>query len=311
VDDLLDVSRITRGKITLHKEPADLAGVVARAVEASRPLLDARRQELTVRLPPESLRVEADVTRLAQVVGNLLNNAAKYTGEGGHIGLTVEAAPAEAVLRVRDDGVGIPAELLPRVFDLFTQGDRSLARSEGGLGIGLTLVRSLVELHGGSVEARSEGADKGSEFIVRLPALRGSPARPESPSAPARCRSPARRVLVVDDSADTAESLALLLTVQGHEVRTAHDGPAALQAAEAFRPEVIFLDIGLPRMDGYEVARRLRGQMGLRDATLVAVTGYGQEEDRRRAEEAGFDAHLVKPADPGALERLLAAAGRS
>jgi PAS domain S-box-containing protein len=309
VDDLLDVSRITRGKIALHREPVELASVIARAVETSRPLIDARRHELTVTLPPESVRVEADVTRLAQVVGNLLNNAAKYTEEGGRIGLTVEAAPAQAVLRVRDSGVGIPADLLPRVFDLFTQGDRSLARSEGGLGIGLTLVRSLVEMHGGSVEARSEGPGKGSEFVVRLPALRVSPARTETADGPSRCQARARRVLVVDDSPDAADSLALWLKIEGHEVRTAPDGPTALEAAAAFRPEVIFLDIGLPRMDGYEVARRLRGQLGLRDATLIAVTGYGQEEDRRRAEEAGFDAHLVKPADPEALERLLAAPG--
>jgi CheY-like chemotaxis protein len=253
--------------------------------------------------------VEADATRLAQVVSNLLNNAAKFTKEGGHIRLTVEAGPGEAVVRVRDDGVGIPAELLPHLFDLFTQGDRSLARSEGGLGIGLTLVKSLVEMHGGGVEAHSEGPGKGSEFVVRLPTLASEPAPAAEggeggPSSPPP--SPCRRVLVVDDNVDAAESLAMMLRVWGHEVRTAYDGLAALNAAGQVHPEVILLDIGLPRMDGYEVARRLRERASTRGVLLVALTGYGQEEDRRRAKEAGFDAHLTKPADSTTLQRLVA-----
>jgi CheY-like chemotaxis protein/two-component sensor histidine kinase len=309
VDDLLDVSRLTRGKITLQKEPVEVATVIAQAVETSRPLIDSRRHELAVTLPRESLQVEADATRLAQVVSNLLNNAAKYTKEGGHIGLTVEPRPGEAVVRVRDDGVGIPAELLSQVFDLFTQGDHSLARSEGGLGIGLTLVKSLVEMHGGSVEARSDGPGKGSEFVVNLPTLgrepvlvaKGGEGGPSS-SPP----SPSRSILVVDDNVDAAESLSMMLRAWGHEVRTTHDGLAALNAAEQVRPEVILLDIGLPRMDGYEVARRLRERTGMRDVLLVALTGYGQEEDRRRAKEAGFDAHLTKPANPTSLQQLLA-----
>jgi CheY-like chemotaxis protein/anti-sigma regulatory factor (Ser/Thr protein kinase) len=263
---------------------------------------------LEVDLPAGPVWVEADATRLAQVVGNLLNNAAKYTPQGGHVRLAVGQEQGEAVLRVRDDGLGIPADLLPRVFELFTQGDPSLARSEGGLGIGLTLVKSLVEMHGGSVEARSDGPGRGSEFVVRLPAL----AEPPAPAAAdGKCEvagRPGRRVLVVDDNRDAAESLAMLLGVGGHDVRTAHDGPTALAVAAASRPEVVFLDIGLPRMDGYEVARRLRQQVGLRQALIVAVTGYGREEDRRRAEEAGFDAHLVKPADPEELQKLLAVA---
>jgi PAS domain S-box-containing protein len=313
VDDLLDVSRITSGKIKLQKEAVELTAILARAVETSRPLIDSRWQELTVTLPPETIPVEADTTRLAQVVSNLLNNAAKYTPEGGRIRLTVETTSREAVLHVCDSGMGIPAELLPQVFDLFTQGDRSLARSEGGLGIGLTLVKSLVEMHGGRVEARSEGAGKGSEFVVYLPTLggRSALAGKGEREAPDRAVSAPRRVLVVDDSADAAESLRMLLQARGHEVRTAHDGSAALRAAEEFQPDVVLLDIGLPHMDGYEVARRLRDEVGLKNALLVALTGYGQQEDRRRAAEAGFDEHLTKPADLTMLQNLLAKQARA
>ena len=313
VDDLLDVARITQGKVTLHRDPVELATVIARAVETSRPLIDARRHELLVTLPREALWVEADVTRLAQVVGNLLNNAAKYTPERGHIRLTVEGGSGEAVVRVRDNGIGIPAALLPTVFDLFTQGDHSLARSEGGLGIGLTLVKNLVEMHGGRVEARSDGPSRGSEFVVRLPLLvegegwRGEGQNASSPS-PLHPSPFTPRILVVDDNVDAAESLAMVLRVEGYEVRTCYDGPAALQAAAAFQPQVVLLDIGLPRMDGFEVARRLREQPALAKSLLVAVTGYGQDEDRRRTAAAGFDAHLVKPADLTALHRLLAGA---
>jgi PAS domain S-box-containing protein len=307
VDDLLDVSRITRGKITLQMARLDLAGAVARAVETSRPVIDARRHQLTVTLPAAPLWVVGDATRLAQVLANLLTNAAKYTPDGGRIELLIEAKPGEAVLRVRDNGVGIAAELLPQVFDLFTQGDRSLARSEGGLGIGLTMVKSLTEMHRGCVAAFSEGPGRGSEFVVRLPTVAAGPTD-AAEKRPGREAAPRRRVLVVDDNLDAAESLAMLLRLEKHTVHTAHDGPAALLEAEAFRPEVVLLDIGLPRMDGYEVARRLREELGLKAALLVAVTGYGQEEDRRRSEEAGFDAHLTKPADLATVQRLLNAA---
>jgi signal transduction histidine kinase/CheY-like chemotaxis protein len=307
VDDLLDVSRISRGKITLLKEPVELTDVIARAVESCRPQLEERRHELSVALPLEKVWLQADATRLAQVVANLLNNAAKYTAEGGRIGLSAQREGAEIVLRVRDNGVGIEADMLPRVFDLFAQADHTLDRAAGGLGIGLTLVKSLVELHGGRVEAFSAGLGQGSEFVIRLPVLTRDAEPPLTRAAPAPA-PPSRRVLAVDDNVDAVESLALLLSAQGHEVRTAYDGPAAVAAAAAFQPEVVFLDIGLPHMDGYEVARRLRGQAGLSITLLVALTGYGQEEDRRRADEAGFDAYLIKPADPTTLQRLLQSA---
>jgi two-component system CheB/CheR fusion protein len=307
VDDLLDVSRITRGKVTLQKKTVDLGGLIAHAVEGCRPMIDARRHKFTVTLPAETVWLEADPTRLEQVLANLLANATRYTPEGGHVWLTAERTANDVVIRVRDDGIGIPAALLPKVFDVFTQGDRSLARSEGGLGIGLTLVKSLVEMHGGIVEARSEGPGKGSEFGIRFPAVVMAHHPTTNGAAPtANHSSSARRVLVVEDNADVAESLAMLLRVGGHEVCTAQDGPAALEAAAAYRPNVILLDIGLPRMDGYEVARRLREQGTLQGSLLIALTGYGQEEDRRRSHEAGFDAHLTKPADLAALENLLA-----
>jgi signal transduction histidine kinase/ActR/RegA family two-component response regulator len=308
VDDLLDLSRITRGKIRLQTEPVDLSGVVARAVETCLPLIDERRQRLSVALPPQPVRVDGDAVRLAQVVGNLLNNAAKYTEEGGQLWLSAGREGDEGVVRVRDTGMGIPAEMLASVFDLFTQGDHSLDRSQGGLGIGLTLVRQLVEMHGGRVEAHSEGPGRGSEFLVRLPALPvEEPAEAPEPAAPGRpARGPRRRVLVVDDNRDAAESLALLLGVAGHEARVSHDGPSALAAAAEFRPDAVLLDIGLPGMDGYEVARRLRAETDTGRALLVALTGYGQEEDQRRALAAGFDHHLIKPADLDALTALLA-----
>jgi signal transduction histidine kinase/ActR/RegA family two-component response regulator len=306
VEDLLDVSRITQGKLKLQKEPVELARVVARAVEMVRPLLDARRHRLTVQVPSDPLWLEADPPRLVQVVGNLLTNAAKYTNEGGEISLTAERQESEAILKVKDSGIGIPAELLPRLFEPFMQEERSLDRENGGLGIGLALVRSLVDLHGGRVQAFSGGRGQGSEFVVCLPA------RNETPPASAETKPPSRgekthgrRVLVVDDNVDSAESLALLLRVTGHEVRTAHNGPAALETAQAFAPEIVLLDIGLPRMDGLEVARRMRQDLGLTNALLVAMTGYGQDEDRRRSQEAGFNAHLVKPVDLDELNEFL------
>jgi PAS domain S-box-containing protein len=313
VDDLLDVSRITRGKITLHQEPVELALVIARAVETSRPLIEANRHTLTLSLPDESILVVADPTRLEQVFSNLLTNAAKYTERGGSIGLTVQRQAGEVVVRLRDTGFGIAADLLPHVFDLFTQADSTLARSQGGLGIGLTLVRSLVEMHCGRVTAHSEGVGKGSEFVVYLPVCKEMPGREPAEDGVSRrpCSTASGlHILVVDDNADAAESLAMLLRLWGHEVRTSHDGQSGLKAALSYRPEVVFLDIGLPGLDGYQVARRLRGEFG-QMMRLVAVTGYGQEEDRRRAEVAGFDAHLTKPAEPAALQRLLARPERS
>lgn len=311
LDDLLDVSRITLGKIELHKEPVDLIGAVAHAIETTRPLIEARRHELQVSLPAEPVWLEADPTRLEQILINLLNNAAKYTEPGGRIWLTAEREGDEAVLRVRDSGVGISPELVRRVFDLFMQGDRSPDRSQGGLGIGLTLVRSLAEMHGGSVQACSAGLGRGSELTVRLPAM---PARVDSEVPGARLvdseretRTSRRRILVVDDNVDAAKMLAMLLEMWGHQVWVAHDGQEALEVAMSYRPAVVLLDIGLPRMDGYELARRLRQQVGLSEAMLVALTGYGHEEARRRSQEAGFDHHLVKPIGSGDLRRLLTA----
>ena len=309
VDDLLDVSRINRGKIDLQKERIKLAQVVADAVEIARPHIEARRHKLTVSHPPEPLWLEADPTRLAQVVANLLNNAAKYTEKGGHIWLTAEREGEAAVVRVRDTGMGIAPEKLPQVFELFTQLDRSLDRSQGGLGIGLTLARRLVEMHGGSIHGLSDGPGQGSEFVIRLPALgqikEGTGSR--EPVGPAAAASSPRRILIADDNEDFAESCARLLRRRGgHEVKVVYDGLAALEAAQSFRPEVAFLDIGLPGMDGYKLAQRLRQLPGLEGVLLVALTGYGQEEDRRHALMVGFDEHLTKPVRFDTLQRLVA-----
>jgi CheY-like chemotaxis protein len=303
VDDLLDVSRISRGKIMLQKEAVELAEVLERAVEISRPIIAARRHELAEVLPPEPVYLEADPTRLAQALANLLNNAAKYTPEGGHIRLTAERQGAEVVLRIRDNGVGITPEMLPRVFDLFVQADQTLDRSQGGLGLGLTLVKSLVELHGGRVEAFSEGLGKGSEFVVHLPV--GATRLTPVPSAGVKLGGAGSHVLVVDDNVDAADTLAMFLRVKGHEVRTANDGPSALELVGIYQPEVVLLDIGLPGMDGCEVARRLRDQTNYKPLLLVALTGYGRDEDCRRGVEAGFDHYLVKPVDPEELQMLL------
>jgi PAS domain S-box-containing protein len=306
VDDLLDVSRIMRGRIELRKEPVELAAVLANAVETAQPMIDARGQQLLVCVPPEALRLEADPTRLTQVVANLLHNAAKFSEHSGRIWLTAERQGSEAIVRVRDEGAGIRAELLPRIFDLFVQGERTLERSQGGLGIGLTVVRKLVELHGGIISARSEGPGKGSEFTIRLPGL-ADPARQEQAEAGLRSiqASVTRRILVVDDNVDAAESIAMLLRLWGHDVQLAHNGPEALKVAEAYQPDVIVLDIGLPGISGYEVARQLRQQPCFQKTLLIAMTGYGQEEDLRRSEEAGFNHHVTKPVDPDALHRLL------
>ena len=307
IDDLLDVSRISRGKIGLRKEPIDLSPVVGSAVEAVRPLLEERKHELSVSLVNGGLRLEADPLRLEQILVNLLTNAAKYTDAGGRISLTARHEGADIVITVRDTGMGITPELLPRVFDLFAQGDRTMARSEGGLGIGLTLVQKLAEMHGGGVTAASEGPGKGSEFTVRLPALEEPAARKSGPRGTLpRVARQSSRVLVVDDNIDNARGLSRLLKLLGHDVQVAHDGQAAVEVARAHRPEIVLLDIGLPGMDGYEVARRLRTEECCQDALIIAVSGYGQPEDLRRSKEAGFDHHLVKPVDYDALMTLFA-----
>ena len=309
VDDLLDISRVTRGKIALQRERVGLNLVLTNAVEASRPVIEAARHDLSVTVPSEPLMVEGDVTRLSQVFGNLLTNAAKYTDPGGQIRVTVRREGSDAVVSVSDTGIGISAEHLPRLFDMFSQVAPALERTQGGLGIGLALVKSLVEMHGGRVEARSPGLGKGSEFLVRLPAV--EPARPAPAADRPRAAGPhhgrpRRRILIADDNADAAQSLAMMLRVLGHDVRTAPDGQAAVDLAEAFRPELVLLDIGMPRLNGYDAARHLRLQPWSQNVTLVALTGWGQDEDKRRATEAGFDHHFTKPIAPNALDSLLA-----
>jgi PAS domain S-box-containing protein len=312
VDDLMEISRITRGKIELRKERVELARVVRSAVETSRPLIDAAGHQLTVDLPTEPLGLQGDAVRLAQVIANLLNNAAKYTDAGGHIWLSVYRDGGSAVIAVRDTGIGIPQDMLPRVFDLFMQVDRQDGIARGGLGIGLALVKSLVEMHGGSVEARSAGPGRGSEFVVRLPVA----ASQDPADAPASTTRPsailaARRVLVVDDNRDAAQSLAMLLRLLGADVHVAYSGAEALAVLPTFKPAAVLLDIGMPGMDGHEVARRIRSQPAFRGVKLIALTGWGQVEDRNRSKSAGFDHHLIKPADVRALQGLLTSTERS
>jgi PAS domain S-box-containing protein len=306
VDDLLDISRITRGKIELRKEPLAVADLVHRAVETSRPLIESRHHELAVHVPQKPILIEGDEVRLAQVVSNLLNNAAKYTDAGGRIGLSVECAGDEVVLRVRDTGRGIDPGALPHLFDVFYQGDRTLDRAEGGLGIGLSLVKRLVDLHGGTVQALSAGRGQGAEFVVRLPRLPEPPAAEAGADDLATPPSGGLRILVVDDNRDAADSLALLLESDGHTVRTAYDGETALDLARADPPQVVLLDIGLPGLDGYSVARALRQSAEMNGSWLIALTGYGQAEDRDKSRAAGFDWHLVKPVDFEALQGALA-----
>jgi PAS domain S-box-containing protein len=298
VEDLLDVSRITTGKIKLEREPLDISAMLAQAIESSRAVFDAKRHTLEVNLLSEPMRVNGDMTRLSQVILNLLHNAAKYTPEGGRIQINTARDGDHVVIKVRDNGIGMPAYLIDKVFDLFIQGGRTLDRSEGGLGIGLTLVQRIVAMHGGRVEAASDGVGKGSEFTVWLPILSNEWREPKSSAdqdPQSRLGATRRRVLVVDDNKDSAESMAVLLRLAGHEVDTAHDGLAALSCAVRSRPEVVLLDIGLPGMNGYDVAKEIRSSAGCDGIRLVAMTGYGQEEDRRHAIEAGFDAHFVKP----------------
>jgi len=305
VDDLLDVARINTGKVELQCQPIDLALALNDAVETSGPLLEARGQPFTIAAPAQPLHVNADRLRLAQVFANLLNNSSKYSEPGQPVSIAFALEDHEAVVRVRDAGIGIHPEMLPRVFDMFRQADRTGGRSRGGLGIGLSLVRRIIELHGGTVTAHSEGLGLGSEFVVRMPAI-AAPVTGDEPRHPlAETARPRRKILVVDDNADGAESLAALLAIGGHETQIAHDGPDGLELARRFRPDVIFLDIGMPTLDGYETARLLRQQPWGKDVLLVALTGWGQTEDRRRSQEAGFNHHLVKPADPLLVMKLL------
>jgi signal transduction histidine kinase len=298
VDDLLDVARISTGKITLRKAPVELAVAVARAVETSQPLLQAHRHELQIELPAEPIWVEADLTRLTQVLANLLNNAAKYTANGGQIRLSAEREGNSAILRVRDNGIGIPAEMLAKVFDLFIQVDASLDRAQGGLGVGLSLVKTLVEMHGGSVRAMSEGIGHGSEFELRWPIAIPAPAAAD-PAIREQTRLSPQRFLIVDDNAEAADSLAAVLRLAGHEARVAYDGPTALAMARTDPPDVAVLDIGLPRMDGYQVAEQLRREAHLDQVRLIALSGYGSPFDLTRSRDSGFDHYLVKPAGAG------------
>jgi|SRR5579884_81209 len=309
VDDLLDLTRIARGKLELRRTVFMVGQAMTQAVQTVLPLMQAQGHQLTVDLPTELIHVEADELRIVQVLVNLLNNAAKYTERGGHINVSASREGDEVVLRVRDDGIGIEGEKLAAIFTRFTQIDRSLHRSRGGLGVGLALVRQLVELHGGQVSAHSEGLGKGSEFVVRLPALKPSSVPLPSPSAaaPASTSTPAataRRILLIEDNTDACETLSLLLRMLGHHVESATTGPEGVARAVASRPQIALIDLGLPGLDGFEVARQIRAALG-EAVLLVALSGYTQEEDRRRAEEAGFDAHLPKPIELEELSRIL------
>ena len=305
VDDLLDVSRVARGKVTLAKRPLEIVTVVAKAVEATAPLLEQRRHRLELAVPSEGLLVDADEVRLTQVVSNLLTNAARYTGSGGRIDVSAAREGGEVVLRVRDNGQGIEPALLPHIFEMFVQGARGSDRSQGGLGLGLALVQTLTVLHGGTVSARSEGLGRGSEFTVRLPAAAPAAEATHAPEREGRAGARGQRVLIVDDNRDGAEMISALLADAGYEVRLAGDPSQALAAAQAFRPEVAILDIGLPVMDGYTLGRELRARQSDAPPILIALTGYGQEQDRRRSADAGFTLHLVKPVDPEKLTHVV------
>jgi signal transduction histidine kinase len=311
VDDLLDVSRITRGKINVVRESIELATVVERAVETVQPMLVVQRHELVVKVEPEPLLLDGDLTRLTQIVGNILSNAIKYTDDGGRIELTAGSIGDDVEIRVRDNGIGIEPEVLPLVFDLFAQASQLNGRSQTGLGIGLALAKRLAEMHGGDVQASSDGPGKGSEFVVRLPRKKNdgaaSAVHADVEQAPGPTMSmAARRILLADDNRDALETLARLLQLGGHEIHKAVDGVQALEAATRVRPDLVLLDIGMPGMDGYEVARRIRSQPWGRAAKLVALSGWGQESDRKRSREAGFDTHCIKPLDPQRLSMLLA-----
>ena len=307
VDDLLDVSRITTGKLAVRKGVIELQGVVRDAIEIARPIIESRGQALDVSLDAEPIMVEGDRTRLAQVYSNLLNNAAKYTQEGGRIAINACTEREAAVVRVKDNGIGLAPESLGSIFDMFMQVDRTLERSQAGLGVGLTLARRLVELHGGTLEVASEGPGRGSEFTVRLPVTRLRADAAVGALGDAAPSARQRRILLADDNVDFANSMGQLLSSKGHDVRTVHDGAQALAEAADFVPEIAFIDIGMPKVHGYEVARRLRAEPATSECVLVAVTGWGQESDRRRARDAGFDRHLVKPVDPNEVDAILEA----
>ena len=312
IDDLVDVARITSNRFELRRERVDLASVLRLAIETSGTLLRAAGQEFTTVLPESPIYLDADPIRLAQAVSNLLNNAAKFTDRGGHIWLVVERNGSDAEITVRDTGVGISRAMLPHVFEMFTQGEQAHSRTLGGLGIGLTLVKRVVEMHGGTVAADSAGQNMGSTFVIRLPTLVDSSQRPQSKAEdPARMSPPSLRILVVDDNRDAADSLAMLLRTSGNDIRTAYDGAEAVQVANDFEPEVVLLDIGLPNMDGHEVAQRIRQEPWGRRTCLIAVTGWSDEADRARSRAAGFDHHLVKPLDTGHLAQLLGSVERS
>jgi PAS domain S-box-containing protein len=308
LEDLLDVSRISRNRLELRRERVELVAVIEAALETSRPLIEAGHHEITVTLPAAPIHLDADPVRLAQVLANLLNNAAKYTERGGRIQLTAERQGSDVVVSVTDSGIGITADMVPRIFEIFSQANPALVRSQGGLGIGLSLAKGLVELHGGTIEAHSDGPGRGSEFVVRLPVAAAGPAAREP--APAADDGPrpatARRILIVDDNKDSAESLAMLLGMMGHEVVSVYDGEQAVAAAEAARPDVVLLDLGMPKLNGYDTCRRIREQPWGQAMFFIALTGWGQEEDRRRTEAAGFDRHMVKPVDSAALMKVLA-----
>jgi PAS domain S-box-containing protein len=306
VDDLLDISRISQGKIELRRELVELTQIVHQAIEMCGPTIERTQQELTLGLPPQPVYLQADPARLAQVFGNLLNNSCKYSAPGGRISLTAEQHGREVVVSVKDTGIGIPPDMLPKIFEMFTQVDHSLERSQGGLGVGLSLVQRLVEMHDGSVSAFSEGTGRGSEFVVRLPIIEEM--KQPLPAQPATepVTTPARRFLIVDDNRDSADSMAMWLKLTGNQTHTAYDGLEAVEAAATFRPDAVLLDIGLPKLNGYEVARKIRQQPWGKTMVLVALTGWGQQEDRRQSSEAGFNGHLVKPVDFDDLMKLLA-----
>ena len=304
IDDLMDLTRITQGKLVLQKQRMILSLALRDAIDASAPLLERREQTLTVQIPDAPIPIDGDGTRLAQVFSNLLNNAAKYTDKGGRLRLCAEHRGSEAVVTVEDNGIGIPAPMLPKVFDMFTQVDRSLERTQGGLGIGLSIVKRLVEMHGGRVQALSDGHDRGSRFVVSLP-VAASTANETTASPDEGATAVRRRILVVDDNRDGAGSLAELLELMGNDAQTAHDGVEALEVAETFRPQLILMDLGMPRLNGFDACRRIRAAPWGKTMLIVAQTGWAQEEDKRRVQEAGFDLHLVKPVDAAKLKKLL------
>ncbi len=310
IDDLLDIARITSNKLELRWGRVAISELLNAAVETSAPLIKQYGHKLIVKAPSEQMQVDGDLVRLAQVISNLLNNAAKYTKKGGRIWLTASRKGKTALIKVRDTGIGIPAETLPRIFEMFAQADRAKYGSAGGLGIGLTLVKRLVEMHGGTITVHSDGHDQGSEFVVRVPLAAaqttGILVRTRGENHIKKAATGPLKILVVDDNLDSADSLGLLMSLLGNEVRIVHDGLAAVEAANEFRPRVVLLDIGLPKLNGYEAAKTIRQQPGGKEAVLIAVSGWGEDIDRQRSKNAGFDHHLVKPLDPDALTNLLA-----